>query len=106
MGPFPKLMELGATVVAIDIPGGWGARPAAMWERLITTARNSPGKLVFPLSKPQATLRTDADLFASAGCNLMEQPAEIRNWLLKPEVCACCPRVDCVVVEQKEVCMP
>ena len=24
MGPFPKLLEYGATVVAIDIPGNWG----------------------------------------------------------------------------------
>ena len=31
MGPFPKLLEMGATVVAIDIPGAWGKggkRPA------------------------------------------------------------------------------
>lgn len=86
MGPFPKLMELGATVVAIDIPGAWGDRPKAMWQRLITTARNSPGKLIFPLNKPQSECSGDDELFAACGCNLMEQPAEIRNWLLKPNV--------------------
>lgn len=56
MGPFPKLLEMGATVVAIDIPGSWGAggpRPTwTLWKRLCETARNSPGSLVFPLSKP------------------------------------------------------
>ena len=50
MGPFPKLMELGATVVAIDIPGAWGARPAAMWQRLITMARDGPGTALFSIS--------------------------------------------------------
>jgi len=83
MGPFPKLMELGATVIAIDIPGVWGARPAEMWQRLITTARNSPGKLIFPMSCPQTDCASDEELFNACGCNLMEQPGEILNWLLR-----------------------
>ena len=45
MGPFPKLMEMGATVVAIDIPGAWGKggpRPASgVWRRLCDTAREA-----------------------------------------------------------------
>ena len=94
MGPFPKLLEMGATVVAIDIPGVWGKggkRPAAhLWDRLCKTALNSPGTLVFPLSKPQeATDKTpdgcksDRELYESAGCDLMKQPGEIANWLVR-----------------------
>jgi hypothetical protein len=86
MGPFPKLMELGATVVAIDIPGQWGERPAAMWKRMIEVAEASPGKLVFPLSKPQAECGEGDSLYRECGCNLTESPADILNWLLLPAV--------------------
>lgn len=81
MGPFIKLLEHGATVVAIDIPGAWGAGPQKMWERLITTARNSSGTLIFPLSKPQKDFANDAELFAGCGANLTEQTGEIAAWL-------------------------
>jgi len=86
MGPFPKLLALGGNVVALDIPGKWGKgskRPASgLWERLIGTARRSPGgSITFPLSKPQKACASDMDLYEAAGCNLMEQPAEVANWL-------------------------
>lgn len=81
MGPYTKLLEHGANVIAIDIPGAWGEGPKKMWERLVTTARKSSGKLFFPLSKPQNQCATDADLFGSAGCNLTEQPAKILAWI-------------------------
>jgi hypothetical protein len=81
MGPYTKLLEHGATIIAIDIPGSWGEGPKKMWERLVTTARKSSGKLYFPLSRPQSQCATDADLFAAAGCNLTEQPARILAWI-------------------------
>jgi len=85
MGPFPKLLEMGATVVAIDIPGAWGKggkRPASgVWKRLCEMAKASPGSLVFPLSKPQKQCTDEMDLYESAGCDLMKQPGEIANWL-------------------------
>ena len=82
MGPFPKLLELGANVVAIDIPGAWGKgtkRPVSgLSERLIATAKKSPGgSITFPLAKKQADCKTDLELYEAAGCNLMEQPASI-----------------------------
>lgn len=88
MGPFPKLMQLGAHIVAIDIPGVWGKgtkKPVSgLWERLIGAARASPGgSLTFPLNKPQANCGGDIELFEAAGCNLTEQPAEVANWLEK-----------------------
>ena len=85
MGPFSKLLEHGATVVCIDIPGVWGERPAAMWQRLIDTARSSPGRIIIPLNKPQNQCKNDAELIAAAGCNLTEGPAQILNWLLSVE---------------------
>jgi len=93
MGPFPKLMEMGANVVAIDIPGSWGKggkRPTSgLWKRLVDTAKTSPGgSIIFPLdpSKSQKELEASSDplaLYEAAGSNLMEQPAEVANWLLE-----------------------
>ena len=87
MGPFPKLLEMGANVVAIDIPGNWGIgskRPTSgVWKRLTETAKDSPGSLVFPLSKPQKECKDDMDMFESSGCDLMKQPGEIANWLVE-----------------------
>lgn len=86
MGPFNKLLELGANVIAIDIPGQWfpnSKRPASgLWKRLIETAEKSPGTLYFPLSKDQNDCKTPLELYQSAGCDLMTQPREICNWLL------------------------
>jgi hypothetical protein len=86
MGPFPKLLEMGATVVAIDIPGSWGKggpRPTkSLWKRLCDTARASPGALVFPLAKLQAACKDDDELYEASGCDLMGQPGEIANWLV------------------------
>lgn len=81
MGPYTKLLEHGATVIAIDVP--ITAFPGAknMWARLINTARNSRGKVIFPISKPQSELSTDEDLCLAAGCNLMEAPAKILAWI-------------------------
>eukprot|EP00604_Paraphysomonas_vestita_P003651 CAMPEP_0174820272 /NCGR_PEP_ID=MMETSP1107-20130205/3977_1 /TAXON_ID=36770 /ORGANISM="Paraphysomonas vestita, Strain GFlagA" /LENGTH=483 /DNA_ID=CAMNT_0016035259 /DNA_START=285 /DNA_END=1736 /DNA_ORIENTATION=+ len=82
MGPFTKLLEHGATVVCIDIPGVWGERPAAMWKRIFETARKSSGRIIFPLSVPQSQCSNDDELIRKIGCNLTEQPAQILNWLL------------------------
>jgi hypothetical protein len=81
MGPFYKLLEHGATVVCIDIPGKWGERPQGMWKRLIEAARASPGEIIVPLSRPQSECSTDDDLLQAVGCNLTEQPAQILNFL-------------------------
>jgi len=79
MGPFPILMSLGAHIIAIDLD-----RPV-IWERLIKIARNSPGRLTFPTKCAVSKDAPDAELLSAAGCNLMEQTPEIRNWLLTIE---------------------
>lgn len=75
MGPFPILMSLGAHVVAIDLP-----RPA-IWKRLISVARDSPGKLTMPLTKKVSDSADDAELAECAGCDLLMQTPEVRSWL-------------------------
>lgn len=75
MGPFECLMKLGATVIAVDID-----RPA-IWARLVKIARNSAGTLIFPISKAQANINGDEELFACSGSNLITHTPEIANWL-------------------------
>jgi hypothetical protein len=92
MGPFLKLLELGATVVALDVPNTL-VNPkhpvfkGNVWKYLTDIAKKSPGSIVFPVSKPQKECKNDEELFAAAGANLMEQPAEILSFLLKDTVC-------------------
>lgn len=74
MGPFEFLMQHGANVIAVDID-----RPH-IWKKLISIAKASPGTLTFPLKSKAGG--TDVDSLAeSAGCNLLTQTPEIRNWL-------------------------
>eukprot|EP00927_Polykrikos_kofoidii_P072974 TRINITY_DN6905_c0_g1_i1.p1 TRINITY_DN6905_c0_g1~~TRINITY_DN6905_c0_g1_i1.p1 ORF type:complete len:787 (-),score=138.14 TRINITY_DN6905_c0_g1_i1:49-2409(-) len=75
MGPFYKLMDLGANVVAIDLD-----RPA-IWERLLRETRGRAGKLIFPVKEPVPTGASDADIAKIAGCNLLTETPEIRTWL-------------------------
>ena len=75
MGPITTLLRLGATVFAVDID-----RPA-VWKRLFALTKDSSGTLVYPLkSEPKSA--SEDDLAAAAGCNLLEQPFEIANWLV------------------------
>eukprot|EP01095_Lingulamoeba_sp_RSL-Kostka_P001173 TRINITY_DN1165_c5_g1_i1.p1 TRINITY_DN1165_c5_g1~~TRINITY_DN1165_c5_g1_i1.p1 ORF type:complete len:531 (+),score=220.26 TRINITY_DN1165_c5_g1_i1:70-1662(+) len=76
MGPYLTLMELGANIIAIDI------NRRNTWEFLIEKAKKSSGTLYFPLSKPQSEIKDDEELYNSAGCDLLSQTPEIKNWLL------------------------
>jgi hypothetical protein len=99
MGPLETLLRHGATVVCLDLPGSWGGRQAACWRRILATARASCGTIIIPTTgtvdtgdisaMPAAGEGEEADgldaaderLIAAAGCNLLEQPAEILGWL-------------------------
>ena len=84
MGPLPLLLQLGAHVVAVDIDR------AAVWEKILTAALESPGKLTFPMRRPlevpgPPTVANAEDIAAAAavaGCNLLTETPEIRSWLL------------------------
>ncbi|KAJ3089570.1 Very-long-chain (3R)-3-hydroxyacyl-CoA dehydratase PASTICCINO 2 [Quaeritorhiza haematococci] len=85
MGPYPLLMALGANVIAIDLN-----RPQ-IWRKLIDIAANSPGTLTFPL-RADVDIKDTDKVCENAGCNLLTETPEIRNWLL-----SACEGKDCVV---------
>merc|ERR1711959_565426 len=72
MGPYEFLMNHGANAIAVDID-----RPH-IWKKLITIAENSCGTLTFPMKKQPKASENLAD---NAGCNLLTETPEIRNWL-------------------------
>jgi len=76
MGPLLVLLALGANVIAVDLD-----RPN-IWKRLIGLAKKSSGTITFPLKQEQSTLKTDDELYASAGCNLFTHTPMIRDWLM------------------------
>lgn len=76
MGPLHVLLALGANVIAVDLD-----RPF-IWKRLIELTKKSSGSITFPLKEDQKTLKTDDDLYASAGCNLFTHTPMIRDWLM------------------------
>ena len=47
MGPYEILLAHGANIIAVDL------NRAFIWKRLITMARNSPGRIIFPVSVRQ-----------------------------------------------------
>merc|ERR1719223_1368722 len=75
MGPFYKLMDLGANVIAVDLD-----RPA-IWEKLIKETRSRAGRLIFPVKEAVPSGASDEDIAKVAGCNLLTDTPEIRTWL-------------------------
>jgi len=75
MGPFFKLMDLGANIIALDLD-----RPH-IWEKLLADTRKRSGKLIFPVKSKPAANATDAEIAQVAGCNLLTDTPEIRTWL-------------------------
>merc|ERR1719454_841678 len=75
MGPFFKLMDLGANVIALDLD-----RPQ-IWERLLKDTRSRAGKLIFPVKEKIPPNATDEDIAKVAGCNLLTDTPEIRTWM-------------------------
>jgi len=77
LGPLRQLLDWGADVWAVDLP-----RPA-VWERLITTALDSPGTLHVPV-KPGLPLPDGDDylgLSEVAGANIIDDAPGVRRWL-------------------------
>ncbi len=76
IGPYRTLLEMGATVIAVDL------NRAAVWERLISTARQSAGTLIFPLQAAHMADMSDSELAGLAGANLISDAPEIITWLV------------------------
>ena len=80
MGPLSVLLSLGAHVIAVARPE---KESPGTWERLFAAARESCGTLYFPLpegSDPRGM--GERELLESAGCSLLTQTPEVKNWLL------------------------
>ncbi|HSK25513.1 MAG TPA: hypothetical protein VK894_01205, partial [Jiangellales bacterium] len=75
LGPFVPLVRWGAHVVAVDLP-----RPA-VWERLLTQVRGTPGRLTVPVRRPLPADPPDADLLAAAGVDVLSGAPTIARWL-------------------------
>ena len=84
MGPFKQLLDLGATVIAIDLD-----RPEIQ-RRLIEAARSSAGTLILPVKREQVSGddfyadvsgMSDDALCSAAGANLLEDTPEIADFL-------------------------
>jgi hypothetical protein len=69
MGPLPSLMRWGARVAAVDL-----ARPA-IWQRLMTLAREGAGTLVVPLPEGHG------DVADAAGADLLAEVPAVAQWL-------------------------
>lgn len=81
MGPYPILMAHGANVIALDLwlPDG---KFSAVWKRLFETAKNSSGRLIFPVRGKVSEKDSIEVLSSAAGCNLISEAPEIRTWLM------------------------
>ena len=75
LSPLTALLRGGATVAAIDVPR------AAMWQRLIRSARRSPGRLLLPVSHSDRHDLSDAELADVAGLDLVTHTPEAARWI-------------------------
>jgi hypothetical protein len=70
VGPLPALLGWGAHLIGVDVPS------APLWERVLETARPSPGTLEVP-----APAGLDADLAERAGLDLAADIPAVADWL-------------------------
>ena len=77
LGPLRQLLRWGADVWAVDLP-----RPA-VWERIISTALDSPGQLHVPVPDNLVLPASDdvEGLARIAGANLITEAPQVRQWL-------------------------
>lgn len=75
MGPLPSLLRWGARVAAVDLP-----RPA-IWQRLLTLARDGAGTLVLPAPDAAVPDPATGALEEVAGVNLLAEVPAVQQWL-------------------------
>ncbi|RBY76978.1 hypothetical protein DQ239_12430 [Blastococcus sp. TF02-09] len=69
MGPLTALLRWGARVAGVDLPR------AALWERVLDTARGSAGTLLMPVDDPAADPEP-----ARAGADLISEVPAVADW--------------------------
>ena len=72
MGPLPSLLRWGARVAAVDLPH------AALWQRVLDTARRSAGTLLVPVPDGEDP---EALLAQHAGADLISELPAVAEWL-------------------------
>jgi len=83
IGPVEMLSRLGANFIAVDLD-----RPD-IWRKLLRTARQGAGCMLFPLREPQAEDASDETLATIAGSDLLTMAPEIRTWLSSLDQALC-----------------
>ena len=98
MGPYKKLLEIGAHVVALDVSVAVGPFAPGLWKRLLEEAKRSPGRVTFPTSGAvTAAAEGSPEYLATvAGADVINQPAEIARWLVEWQKSV--PKDDTVVI--------
>lgn len=79
MGPLQFLLERGATVVALARNN---PKKPERWLRIMSMAKDTCGKLLFPLSEEQDGNMPLEDLAQRAGADVLVQTPELANWLV------------------------
>lgn len=74
LGPLPALLRHGATVVAVR------TRKPEGWKKTLALAAESAGTLIYPITDKEG--EGGGAPAEKAGCDLLTQTPEIRNWLL------------------------
>lgn len=75
MGPLAPLLQWGANVVAVDLPG------SQRWRPMIALARRSAGRLTVPVRGGIDPGTSDDALAAKAGADVITEAPEIAEWL-------------------------
>jgi hypothetical protein len=81
MGPLRQLLDWGATVYAVDLPN------EGAWDRILTTARNSAGRLAVPVARGSVYLDSapDSRIAGIAGLDAVNQTDALLAWLREIE---------------------
>lgn len=85
MGPLQCLLELGATVIAVDLHD----RPR-LWHKILQSLKCAPtsARLIVPIRKDKyRSGLTTAEVTALAGCDLLCDAPEIAAWIVK-DICS------------------
>ena len=75
VGPLPVLLNWGARVIGVDLPG------PAVWDRVLETARRSGGTLLVPVAHDKAGAEPGGDLSRRAGFDLTGDVPAVADWL-------------------------
>lgn len=77
LGPYQALLEWGARIVAVDLPG------VARWRSLLDAVRGTSGTVTVPLRGTTGTHPAEADVCLNAGADIVTEAPEVAAFLLE-----------------------